>query len=31
MEQHRLVLTHRRDAGDANWAWRVLGVTHNAP
>ena len=30
IEQHRLVLTHRRDAGDANWAWRVLDVTHNA-
>jgi hypothetical protein len=24
MEQHRLVLTHRRDAGDPNWSWRVL-------
>ena len=27
MEQHRLVLTHRRDAGDEMWSWRVLGLS----
>ncbi len=23
MEDHRIVLTHRRDAGDPYWSWRV--------
>jgi hypothetical protein len=27
MEQHRLVLTHRRDAGDEIWSWRVLDLS----